>query len=169
MRENRTQGSVRGRSGNWLVYLDGVENNKPHHKAITNSMNNKECEIIITIIKFIISPIVAGFVTWFIYKKTRRYNTVKEFRDFFLHEKEKITSLATIQDFNIQRSAIKRLDGIISINELNTVRELWHDYKKAEEKYREATNPGNGSIYISYGDHKEKILSKIDKIINYLQ
>ncbi len=26
VRENRTQGSVRGRSGNWLVYLDSVPN-----------------------------------------------------------------------------------------------------------------------------------------------
>jgi hypothetical protein len=25
VRENRTQGSVRGRSGNWLVYLDSVK------------------------------------------------------------------------------------------------------------------------------------------------
>ncbi len=24
VRENRTQGSVRGRSGNWLVYLDEI-------------------------------------------------------------------------------------------------------------------------------------------------
>ena len=29
MRENRTQGSVRGRSGNWLVYLDDRRNAQP--------------------------------------------------------------------------------------------------------------------------------------------
>jgi len=117
----------------------------------------------------IIAVTIGGILTFIIFKMTKRHNTIKEFRDFFLSERHKITTDRNIQDTGLQENAIRKLDGTIKASDISAINDLWKDYKKAEEQCRQAISPGNGSLYIHYGEHKPKILSKIDKIINYLK
>ncbi|MFH1020898.1 MAG: hypothetical protein V1782_09875 [Pseudomonadota bacterium] len=126
---------------------------------------NEYKEIIIAIITII----GGGFITWFIYQKTRKHTAIQEFKDFFLSERYKITTDRNIQDVGLQENAIRKLDGTINASDISAINDLWKDYKKAEEQCRQVISPGNGSLYIHYGEHKPKILSKIDKIINYLK
>lgn len=117
----------------------------------------------------IIAVLIAGTISWFIYRITRRHNAIKEFKDFFLTERYKITTSKAAQDISLQGNSIRKLDGIISTDDITAIQNLWENYKKAENKCKQAINPGNGSVYFHYGDHSPKILTKIDKIINYLK
>lgn len=117
----------------------------------------------------IIAVLIAGTISWFIYITTRRYNAIKEFKEFFLSERHKIITTKAAQDISLQGNSIRKLDGIISAGDIAAIRNLWEDYKKAENQCRQAVSPGNGSVYFHYGDHSPKILTKIDKIINYLK
>lgn len=131
-------------------------------------MPNQPCEIITVICKYIVAPTIGAITAIFIYKLGRRHKTIKEFRSIFLDEKYKITTSKAVQDFGLQENAIVKLNGIVKADDITTIKALWEDYKKTENQCRQAI-PSPGTIVIHYGEHKPKILSKIDKIINYLK
>lgn len=118
----------------------------------------------------ILTIVFTGYVTWRISQKTRRLDAIEKFRQVFIEEREKIKRF-NIQDYFAQERAIFEIRRYLNFWQSFRINRLWKNFKQAEEKHRQATmpNPGFPNSLIHYGDHKPKILSKIDKIINYLK
>lgn len=118
----------------------------------------------------ILTIVFGGYVTWRISQKTRRIEAIEKFRQIFIEEREKIKRF-NIQDYFSQERAIFEVRIYLNIWQSFRMNRLWKDFKQAEEKYRKTiqTQDSPPNVLIHYGDDKSKIISKIDKIINFLK
>ena len=106
----------------------------------------------------------------FIDKKNRRIGAINNFRQVFIEEREKIKAF-DIQNNPLQERAVFEIRRYITFWQIFRLKRIWADYQKAENKHRQVDHtqdvPPNHLIY--YGDHKNEVLHKIDKIIKYLK
>lgn len=129
-------------------------------------------------IKVIGSVSIIGFILYLfkpIYNNwvIKRQKAIDEFRNIFISERNKIKRF-NIQDYILQEQTIFKTNRYLFFWQRFCLRYMWNNYKKTEGKYRQATRT-NGSIVQSNilvhydSPYKKEILSKIDKIINYLK
>jgi hypothetical protein len=118
----------------------------------------------------ILTIVFGGYVTWRISQKNRRYEAIEKFMQVFIDEREKIKRF-NIQDYFTQERTIFDIRRYLNFWQSFRINRMWRKFKQTEEKYRQAirTQDSPPNTLIHYGDHKANILSKIDKIINYLK
>lgn len=123
------------------------------------------------IIGSILSICVGGYITWRHFTKTKKFEAIEKFRQVFIGEREKIKRFNS-QDYTIQERAIFEVKRYLNFWESFRLIKMYENFKHTEEKYRQVERhrqePFCDSFIIMYGDHKNKLLNKIDKIINYL-
>jgi len=114
--------------------------------------------------------VFSGYITWRISQKTKKREAIDKFRNAFIEEREKIKTF-NIQNHFIQERAIFEIRRYLFLWQRFRLNKIWNDYQETENKYRQVLHtqdiPPNHLIH--YGDHKGEVLSKIEKIINYLK
>ena len=122
-----------------------------------------------TIAGSILIIVFSGYITWRISQKTKKREAIDKFRNVFIDEREKIKTF-NIQNYFIQERAIFEVNRYLFFWQIRCLKRMWEDYQETENKYRQVLHtqdiPPNHLIH--YDDHKGEVLSKIDKIINYL-
>jgi hypothetical protein len=128
---------------------------------------------VLAIVAYLFRPILNEWISrnskLFIDRKNRRREAIDKFRNVFIEEREKIKTF-NIQNYFIQERAIFEVSRYLFFWQIRCLKRMWEDYQETENKYRQVLHtqdiPPNHLIH--YGDHKGEVLSKIDKIINYL-
>ena len=122
-----------------------------------------------TIAGSILIIVFSGYITWRISQKTKKREAIDKFRNIFIEEREKIKTF-NIQNYFIQERAIFEISRYLIFWQKFRLRKMWLKYQETENKYRQVlqTQDIPPNYLIHYGDHKNEVLNKIDKIINYL-
>jgi len=122
------------------------------------------------IIGGILTIVFSGYVAWRISQKTKKREAIDKFRNVFIEEREKIKTF-NIQNYFIQERGIYEISRYLFFWQISRLKKIWNDYQDTENKYRQVLHtqdiPPNHLIH--YADHKNEVLSKIDKVINYLK